>query len=168
GGYFAAVARAERAAAPTFGTTLSPWEEVAEFYGFWLGWSSHAPYPQAERHGVAAVAAAPNRQVRRLMEAEDEKLQRQARKAFSLRVRRVAQEANQHDPRVLRRRQEREREERERERERELARADREAEDEAQGDARAARLGAARAADEARWAAAGKRRAAGEDGGEHW
>ncbi|CAE8625586.1 unnamed protein product, partial [Polarella glacialis] len=85
-GYFAALDAAEpqaEAAAPSFGVAETAWEDVQDFYDHWLAWGSQRDFAEAAaRHSAGELASAPNRQARRLMEAENERLQRQARKDY--------------------------------------------------------------------------------------
>eukprot|EP00929_Paragymnodinium_shiwhaense_P060882 TRINITY_DN30399_c0_g1_i1.p1 TRINITY_DN30399_c0_g1~~TRINITY_DN30399_c0_g1_i1.p1 ORF type:complete len:986 (-),score=239.96 TRINITY_DN30399_c0_g1_i1:225-3182(-) len=126
-----------------------PWESVRQFYGYWCDWSSTRSFTSADRHTCDDIAAAASRQVRRLMESENDKLRRNARKDYSTRVRDFMRQAQAQDPRVKARR---DAQRAEAHAAKALKREAREKQDNEIEEAREERRLAARAADEERWA----------------
>jgi DnaJ family protein A protein 5 len=129
-------ARAERRDAspppplPRFGLSGGRWPEVGVFYAEWSGFATAKEFSWADEYNPAA---APNRQVRRAMDAENEKLRRAARREYNEGVRELVAFLRKRDKRVAahqleeaRRRQERQDAEaarREAERQERIARA---------------------------------------------
>ena len=133
----AAAARAERRGSssansrmPSFGLSGAPWKEVGAFYAEWSSFVSVKDFSWADEYNPAS---APNRKIRRLMEQENEKKRKAARKEYNEGVRALVDFLKKRDKRVAahqveeaKRRQEREAADaarREAERQERLARA---------------------------------------------
>lgn len=83
---------------PSFGTSASAWPEVATFYAEWSSFSSARSFSWADQYNPAT---APNRQVRRMIEADNEKARRAARREFNENVREMVAFVKKRDKRVL-------------------------------------------------------------------
>ncbi len=99
-------------ARPAFGGAAAPWEAVAAFYAEWAGFASAKDFAWADEYNPAA---APDRRVRRLMEADNAKARKAARREYNEGVRELVAFVRKRDKRVAaraveeaRRRQERE------------------------------------------------------------
>lgn len=85
-------------ARPFFGTSTTSWSDVNTFYREWSDFVTNAPFGHAAKW---KLSDAPNRDIRRIMEAENRKLQSEARKAYNELVRRLVEWVRRRDPRVL-------------------------------------------------------------------
>jgi DnaJ family protein A protein 5 len=99
-------------AGPAFGGAGAPWEAVATFYAEWAGFASAKDFAWADEYNPAS---APDRRVRRLMEADNAKARKAARREYNEGVRELVAFVRKRDKRVAaraveeaRRRQERE------------------------------------------------------------
>ncbi|XP_057419358.1 DNAJ protein JJJ1 homolog [Lotus japonicus] len=84
--------------APLMGNLDSPYAQVTAFYGYWMGFSSVMDFCWADEYDVMA---GPNRRSRRLMEEENNKVRRKAKKEYNETVRRLADFAKKRDKRVI-------------------------------------------------------------------
>lgn len=98
---------------PRFGLSSAPWAEVSAFYSQWGGFATVKDFSWADQYNPAS---APNRKVRRAMEAENEKARRSVKKEYNEAVRNLVGFLKKRDKRVAawqveeaRRREERER-----------------------------------------------------------
>ena len=92
---------------PSFGCTSTEWPEVKAFYDYWSNFVTERDFEWMQEHNLAS---APNRRIRRLMEEENKKVTRQAKKDFNDLVRQLCAFVKKRDERVERRRQEAEKE----------------------------------------------------------
>ncbi|KAK2078100.1 hypothetical protein QBZ16_003968 [Prototheca wickerhamii] len=101
---FANLAKAEAASSKqagshaAFGTSSSPWSEVNAFYNHWAGFVSKRDFSWADEYDVRQ---APNRKVRRMIESENEKARKAARREFNEQVRELVAFVKKRDKRVL-------------------------------------------------------------------
>eukprot|EP00898_Chlorokybus_atmophyticus_P002729 jgi/Chlat1/3457/Chrsp23S03774 len=84
--------------APAFGNASTPYQEVATFYSFWLGFATKKDFAWCDDYNLAE---APNRKVRRLMEEENKKVRRKEKQAFNELVRHLASFVRKRDKRVI-------------------------------------------------------------------
>jgi hypothetical protein len=87
-------------APPSLGSFSSLYGAVSVFYSHWLNFSTVKEFLWAAEYNLAT---APNRQVRRLMEAENAKKVRAMRKKFNEEVRALAAWCKKRDKRVMER-----------------------------------------------------------------
>ncbi|BDA42473.1 DnaJ homolog subfamily C member 21 at N-terminal half [Coccomyxa sp. Obi] len=80
-----------------FGRSDSPWSEVSAFYQYWLQFVSDREFAWADVHNLAS---APNRKVRRLMDEDNKKMRRAARREFQENVRSLVAFVRKRDRRV--------------------------------------------------------------------
>lgn len=80
------------------GNLDSPYAQVTAFYGYWLGFSTVMDFCWVDEYDVMA---GPNRKSRRLMEEENNKVRRKARKEYNDTVRRLADFVKKRDKRVI-------------------------------------------------------------------
>ncbi|MED6119856.1 hypothetical protein PIB30_015600 [Stylosanthes scabra] len=66
--------------APVMGNLDSPYEQVTAFYGYWLGFSTVMDFCWVDEYDVSA---GPNRRSRRLMEEENNKVRKKARREYN-------------------------------------------------------------------------------------
>eukprot|EP00451_Oxyrrhis_marina_P009369 CAMPEP_0204329262 /NCGR_PEP_ID=MMETSP0469-20131031/14027_1 /ASSEMBLY_ACC=CAM_ASM_000384 /TAXON_ID=2969 /ORGANISM="Oxyrrhis marina" /LENGTH=415 /DNA_ID=CAMNT_0051311839 /DNA_START=1 /DNA_END=1245 /DNA_ORIENTATION=+ len=136
-------------ACPPFGGPDADIKEVLKFYSYWTQFASVKPFAYVDQYNPRE---APDRQVRRAMEAENKKLRSKERREFSLNVRELAIYVRHRDPRVTQYKSEQIREEKRKREEQEVRKL---AAEEAK---KAARI-AAREEEEKRWEEARLRRA---------
>ncbi|GFZ03509.1 DNAJ heat shock N-terminal domain-containing protein [Actinidia rufa] len=110
--------------APVMGNLESPYSQVTAFYGYWLGFVTVMDFYWVDQYDAMA---GPNRKSRRVMEEENKKVRKKARREYNDTVRGLAEFVKKRDKRVidmqLRRSEEMERKrEEERERKREMER----------------------------------------------
>ncbi|XWS60447.1 hypothetical protein CRYUN_Cryun07bG0037100 [Craigia yunnanensis] len=115
--------------APLLGNLESPYGQVTAFYNYWLGFSTVMDFVWVDEYDVLA---GPNRKSRRVMEEENKKLRRKAKREYNETVRGLAEFVKKRDKRVIdmsvKRKEEMERrkeEERERKRKMEKERLER-------------------------------------------
>ncbi|XWS47931.1 hypothetical protein CRYUN_Cryun13aG0028500 [Craigia yunnanensis] len=115
--------------APLMGNLESPYGQVTAFYNYWLGFSTVMDFVWVDEY---EVMAGPNRKSRRVMEEENKKLRRKAKREYNETVRGLAEFVKKRDKRVIdmsvKRKEEMERrkeEERERKRKMEKERLER-------------------------------------------
>ncbi|KZV34689.1 dnaJsubfamily C member 21-like [Dorcoceras hygrometricum] len=84
--------------APVLGNLESPYAQVTAFYKYWLGFATSMDFCWADQYDVMA---GPNRKSRRLMEEENKKLRRKARREFNETVRGLAEFVKKRDKRVI-------------------------------------------------------------------
>ncbi|MED6145028.1 hypothetical protein PIB30_021176 [Stylosanthes scabra] len=84
--------------APVMGNLDSPYEQVTAFYGYWLGFSTVMDFCWADEYDISA---GPNRRSRRLMEEENNKVRKKARREYNDTVRRLAEFVKKRDKRVI-------------------------------------------------------------------
>ena len=82
---------------PPFGRSDAPWTDVAAFYAEWGGFATTRNFSWADQYNPAT---APNRQVRRAMEQENEKARKAARKEYNEGVRGLVAFLRKRDKRV--------------------------------------------------------------------
>ena len=87
----------ERAAGPPLGSSSAPWVDVRDFYGWWDGFSTARPCAGADTYDTRQ---APNRQVRRAMEKENNKARSEKRKELNELVRNLVAYVKKRDRRV--------------------------------------------------------------------
>ncbi|XP_073286732.1 DNAJ protein JJJ1 homolog, partial [Primulina huaijiensis] len=74
--------------APVLGNLESPYAQVTAFYNYWLGFVTSMDFCWVDQYDVMA---GPNRKSRRLMEEENKKLRKKARREFNETVRGLAE-----------------------------------------------------------------------------
>ncbi|CAL1381627.1 unnamed protein product [Linum trigynum] len=84
--------------APLMGNLESPYRQVTAFYSYWLGFSSVLDFCWADQYDVMA---GPDRRSRRLMEEENKKLRKKAKRDFNETVRGLADFVKKRDKRVI-------------------------------------------------------------------
>ncbi|XP_058754603.1 DNAJ protein JJJ1 homolog [Vicia villosa] len=84
--------------APLMGNLDSPYTQVTAFYGYWLGFSTVMDFCWADEYDAMA---GPNRKSRRLMEEENNKVRRKAKREYNDTVRRLADFMKKRDKRVI-------------------------------------------------------------------
>ncbi|GMH17015.1 hypothetical protein Nepgr_018856 [Nepenthes gracilis] len=114
---------------PVMGDLNSPYSQANAFYGYWLVFSTVMDFVWVDKWDAAAGI---NRKSRRVMEEENKKLRRKAKKEYNEMVRRLAEFVKKRDKRVIdmmvmkeKEREKKKEEERERRREREREKLDR-------------------------------------------
>ena len=100
-----------------FGSSTTPWDDVAAFYAGWESFTSTLSFAWADPYDVKE---APSRPVRRAMDDENKKARRAAKKARNDEVQALVRFVKRRDPRVKARRQQAEEEKAERERQKKL------------------------------------------------
>ena len=101
--------------APAMGNLESPYAQVTAFYNYWLGFCTVMDFFWVDQYDVMS---GPNRKVRRLMEEDNKKLRKKAKREYNDTVRGLAEFMKKRDKRVMDMMVKRE-EERERKREEE-------------------------------------------------
>ena len=86
----------DRGHSPSFGTSTSPWSEVKAFYAYWLNFCTDRPFAWKEPYNLAS---APHRKARRIMEEENKKARKHARREYNDVVRQLATFAQKRDKR---------------------------------------------------------------------
>ncbi|KAD1436643.1 hypothetical protein R6Q59_029044 [Mikania micrantha] len=84
--------------APLMGNLESPYAQVNAFYGYWLGFVTVMDFVWADQYDSMA---GPNRKSRRLMEEENKKIRKKARKEYIETVRGLAEFVKKRDKRVI-------------------------------------------------------------------
>lgn len=84
--------------APVLGKLECPYAQVTAFYKYWLGFATSMDFCWVDQYDVMA---GPNRKSRRLMEEENKKLRRKARREFNETVRGLAEFVKKRDKRVI-------------------------------------------------------------------
>ncbi|XP_041979934.1 dnaJ homolog subfamily C member 21 [Aricia agestis] len=83
---------------PKFGTSTSPYEEVNEFYAYWMGFSTNKSYVWLDQH---QISQGDNRRIIKLMEKENNKIRQKARKERNEEIRRLVSFVKRKDKRVI-------------------------------------------------------------------
>ncbi|CAN1138005.1 DNAJ protein JJJ1 homolog [Linum perenne] len=84
--------------APLMGNLESSYKQVTAFYSYWLGFSSVMDFCWADQYDVMA---GPDRRSRRLMEEENKKVRKKAKREFNDTVRGLAEFVKKRDKRVI-------------------------------------------------------------------
>ncbi|KAI7737538.1 hypothetical protein M8C21_008841 [Ambrosia artemisiifolia] len=84
--------------APLMGNLESPYEQVNAFYGYWLGFVTVMDFAWVDEYDVMS---GPNRKSRRLMEEENKKIRKRARREYVETVRGLAEFVKKRDKRVI-------------------------------------------------------------------
>ncbi|XP_059443523.1 DNAJ protein JJJ1 homolog [Corylus avellana] len=84
--------------APAMGNLESPYAQVSAFYNYWLGFSTVMDFVWADQYDAMA---GPNRKSRRVMEEENKKVRKKARREFNETVRGLAEFVKKRDKRVI-------------------------------------------------------------------
>ncbi|TKY55033.1 DnaJ-like subfamily C member 21 [Spatholobus suberectus] len=84
--------------APVMGNLDSPYAQVTAFYSYWLGFSTVMDFCWVDEYDAMA---GPNRKSRRLMEEENNKVRRKARREYNDTVRRLGDFVKKRDKRVI-------------------------------------------------------------------
>ncbi|KAJ4972564.1 hypothetical protein NE237_005738 [Protea cynaroides] len=84
--------------APLMGNLENPYAQVSAFYNYWLGFCTVLDFCWVDEYDVLA---GPNRKSRRLMEEENKKLRKKARKEYNDTVRGLAEFVKKRDKRVI-------------------------------------------------------------------
>ncbi|KAI9095051.1 hypothetical protein K1719_026515 [Acacia pycnantha] len=84
--------------APVMGNLDSPYTQVTAFYNYWLGFSTVMDFCWVDEYDVMA---GPNRKSRRLMEEENSKIRKKAKKEYNDTVRKLADFVKKRDKRVI-------------------------------------------------------------------
>ncbi|KAM9957865.1 hypothetical protein ACTFIW_012838 [Dictyostelium discoideum] len=82
---------------PKFGDSTTPIAEVLKFYSFWKDFVTKKKFTSSDLYHLSD---APNRQIKRLMEKENQKERSKARSAYNERVRHLASFIYNHDKRI--------------------------------------------------------------------
>jgi len=96
--------------APLIGNLKSPYAQVSAFYNYWMGFSTVKDFTWVDEY---RISAGPNRKTRRLMEEENKKLRKKAKREYNETVRQLAEFVKKRDKRVLERQLQRKKEEEE-------------------------------------------------------
>ncbi|XP_071731549.1 DNAJ protein JJJ1 homolog [Rutidosis leptorrhynchoides] len=84
--------------APVMGNLDSPYAQVNAFYGYWLGFVTVMDFVWADEYDVMS---GPNRKSRRLMEEENKKIRKKAKREYNETVRGLAEFVKKRDKRVI-------------------------------------------------------------------
>ncbi|PON32638.1 TFIIH C1-like domain containing protein [Parasponia andersonii] len=84
--------------APTMGNLDCPYAQVTAFYGYWLGFSTVMDFCWVDQYDAMA---GPNRKSRRVMEEENKKLRKKAKREYNETVRGLAEFVKKRDKRVI-------------------------------------------------------------------
>ncbi|KDP31343.1 hypothetical protein JCGZ_11719 [Jatropha curcas] len=84
--------------APVMGNLESPYGQVTAFYNYWFGFSTVMDFCWVDQYDVMA---GPNRKSRRVMEEENKKLRKKARREYNETVRGLAEFVKKRDKRVI-------------------------------------------------------------------
>ncbi|PHU23972.1 hypothetical protein BC332_09079 [Capsicum chinense] len=84
--------------APLMGNLESPYAQVTAFYSYWLGFVTVMDFCWVDQYDVMA---GPNRKSRRVMEDENKKLRKKARREYNETVRGLAEFVKKRDKRVI-------------------------------------------------------------------
>ncbi|EGC30171.1 hypothetical protein DICPUDRAFT_41822 [Dictyostelium purpureum] len=82
---------------PQFGNSKTPIAEVLKFYGYWKDFVTKKKFTNAD---IYHLSEAPNRQIKRLMEKENQKERNRAKQQFNEKVRHLASFIYNHDKRI--------------------------------------------------------------------
>ncbi|KAJ8752727.1 hypothetical protein K2173_007037 [Erythroxylum novogranatense] len=80
------------------GNLQSPYEQVTAFYNYWLGFSTVMDFCWVDQYDVMA---GPNRKSRRVMEEENKKLRKKAKREYNETVRGLVEFVKKRDKRVI-------------------------------------------------------------------
>ncbi|XP_063826606.1 dnaJ homolog subfamily C member 21 [Ostrinia nubilalis] len=83
---------------PKFGDSSTPYEEVHEFYAYWMSFSTNKSYVWLDQYGIQQ---GDNRRVIKLMEKENNKIRQKARKERNEEIRRLVSFVRRKDKRVI-------------------------------------------------------------------
>nr|XP_032516895.1 dnaJ homolog subfamily C member 21-like [Danaus plexippus plexippus] len=83
---------------PKFGVSTSPYEDVNEFYAFWMSFSTNKSYVWLDQY---EISQGDNRRVIKLMEKENNKIRQKARKERNEEIRRLVSFVRRKDKRVI-------------------------------------------------------------------
>ncbi|CAA2955950.1 DNAJ JJJ1 homolog [Olea europaea subsp. europaea] len=84
--------------APVIGNLESPYAQVTAFYNYWLGFATSMDFCWVDQYDVMA---GPNRKSRRVMEEENKKLRKKAKREYNETVRGLAEFVRKRDKRVI-------------------------------------------------------------------
>lgn len=101
-----------------FGNSRSSWKDVSAFYCTWEGFTSSLSFAWEDAYHLHDIKEAPNRRIRRLMEDENNKKRKAAKKARVEEVTSLLRFVKNRDPRVMAQREKNLRERRTKEEER--------------------------------------------------
>ncbi|XP_063381630.1 dnaJ homolog subfamily C member 21 [Cydia fagiglandana] len=85
-------------AIPKFGNSTTPYEDVHEFYAFWMSFSTNKSFVWLDQY---EITQGDNRRVIKLMEKENNKIRQKARKERNEEIRRLASFVRRKDKRVI-------------------------------------------------------------------
>ncbi|XP_060801550.1 dnaJ homolog subfamily C member 21 [Amyelois transitella] len=83
---------------PKFGNSTTPYEEVHEFYAYWMSFSTNKSYVWLDQY---EIQQGDNRRVIKLMEKENNKIRQKARKERNEEIRRLVSFVRRKDKRVI-------------------------------------------------------------------
>ncbi|XP_049872737.1 dnaJ homolog subfamily C member 21 [Pectinophora gossypiella] len=83
---------------PKFGNSTTPYEEVHEFYAYWMAFSTNKSYVWLDQY---EIQQGDNRRVIKLMEKENNKIRQKARKERNEEIRRLVSFVRRKDKRVI-------------------------------------------------------------------
>ncbi|CAH2240112.1 dnaJ homolog subfamily C member 21 [Pararge aegeria] len=83
---------------PKFGNSTTPYEEVHEFYAFWMSFSTNKSYVWLDQY---EISQGDNRRIIKLMEKENNKIRQKARKERNEEIRRLVSFVRRKDKRVI-------------------------------------------------------------------
>lgn len=83
---------------PTFGNSASAYEDVHEFYAYWMAFSTNKSYVWLDQY---EISQGDNRRVIKLMEKENNKIRQKARKERNEEIRRLVSFVRRRDRRVI-------------------------------------------------------------------
>ncbi|XP_013173545.1 PREDICTED: dnaJ homolog subfamily C member 21 [Papilio xuthus] len=83
---------------PKFGNSTTPYEDVHEFYAFWMAFSTNKSYVWLDQY---EISQGDNRRVIKLMEKENNKIRQKARKERNEEIRRLVSFVRRKDKRVI-------------------------------------------------------------------
>lgn len=99
----------------TFGNSKSRWEEVSAFYNSWEAFSSCLSFAWVDTYHLNDIREAPNRRIRRLMEDDNRKKRKAAKKERVEEICALVQFVKKRDPRVRAQREQQQRDQAKRE-----------------------------------------------------
>lgn len=83
---------------PKFGNSTTPYEDVHEFYSYWMAFSTNKSYVWLDQY---EISQGDNRRVIKLMEKENNKIRQKARKERNEEIRRLVSFVRRKDKRVI-------------------------------------------------------------------
>ncbi|CAK1555429.1 unnamed protein product [Leptosia nina] len=83
---------------PKFGNSMTSYEEVHEFYAYWMAYSTNKSYVWLDQY---EISQGDNRRVIKLMEKENNKIRQKARKERNEEIRRLVSYVRRRDKRVI-------------------------------------------------------------------